>query len=170
MSSDKKKYIVTSITLGLIAASSGLLIGLSNLITSERIVQNEIERVNKGIKSIFGEEAIISKEYDLSGYQYVKYVYEVSNVDNLIGYAFKTSGSNMYGKISLLVGYNASLEFSNISVVTNEQTYASTLVDNYVIPVQEGVRDIDDVTCGATYGAKLIRDMIKEASEVVKEL
>ena len=49
--------------------------------------------------------------------------------------------------------------------IVNEQTYASTLVDNYLVPLNNGSRDLDDVTCGATYGAKLVRDMVNEAQE-----
>lgn len=74
----------------------------------------------------------------------------------------------MYGKISLLVGFNLSNELVSISVISDEQTYAQTLTDNYIVPVQEGTRDYNDVNCGATYGAKLIRDMINDASEANK--
>ena len=89
--------------------------------------------------------------------------------------AFRTTGSNSYGKISLLVGFNyyqipggevCEYVFDSISVIVNEQTYASTLVDNYINPVNDNTRNYEDVSCGATYGAKLIRDMINEAKEV----
>ena len=62
--SDKKKYVVTSITLGVIAASSAGLIGLANLITRDRIAQNEKDRINAGITRIFGQNAEISSEND----------------------------------------------------------------------------------------------------------
>ena len=41
---NKKHYILTSVTLGLIGAASALLIGVSNMITKERIAQNEINK------------------------------------------------------------------------------------------------------------------------------
>ena len=74
---------------------------------------------------------------------------------------------NMYGKISLIIGFGADLSYKGVSIVTNEQTYASTLVENYVDPMNEGNRDYIDVKCGATYGATLIKDMIEEAKEAV---
>ena len=55
--SDKKRFIITSITLGAIAACSGVLIGVTNLITRDRIAQNEIDKVNEGMKAIFKQKS-----------------------------------------------------------------------------------------------------------------
>ena len=165
----KKRYIITSITLGLIAAGSGALIGLTNLVTKDKIAQNEKDRINAGISEIFGNSAVISSENEISGYQYTNYLYHV----NESSLAFRTEGSNSYGKVSLLVGFNFSDEeykFAGLYVVVNEQTYASTLVANYLEPVNGGTRELEDVSCGATYGAKLVRDMVNEAKEVANKL
>lgn len=167
-----KHYIITSITLGSIALASALLIGLTNMITKERIIQNEINKVNSGIASIFGDNSKISEDKDIEGHNYVNHVYTVDNSeDTRLGYGFRVTGSNMYGKISLLVGFDeSSHNFMGMYIVTDEQTYAQTLEDNYIGPVNAGTRDIDDVKCGATYGATLIRDMIADASEAAKEM
>ena len=166
-----KHYILTSLTLGLIAAGSALLIGGSNMLTRDKIAQNEIDNVNKGIANIFGESAKISDESEIvsEDYSYVKYVYEVSSSDKNAGYAFRTTGSNMYGKISLLVGFSLESDFLSLSIITNEQTYAQTLVENYIEPLNKSERDLDDVSCGATYGAKLVRDMVNEAKKASLE-
>ena len=174
---NKKKFIITSITLGLIAMTSAVLIGLTNLVTKDRIAQNEKNQINNGITEIFGKNSSISAEYDLDGaglsldYKYVNYLYDVKDEnENIVGVAFKTTGSNMYGKISLLVGYTKeNLLFSGVSIIVNEQTYATTLVDNYINPLNEGERDLNDVSCGATYGATLVREMVNEAKEAAKE-
>ena len=175
--SDKKKYIITSITLGAIAASSGLLIGVTNLLTKDQIAKNEENKINNGIKEIFDQNTVKVEGFDLSeagitgDYKYVEYLYEVKDEnDNELGCAFVTSGSNNYGKISLIIGFDAvEKAFLNLSIVVNEQTYATTLVDNYINPLNNGKRDVDDVKCGATYGAKLVRDMIDEAEAAVEE-
>ena len=166
MDSQKKHYLFTSLTLGLIAASSAAIIGLTNMVTRDRIAQNEQNKINAGISEIFGENAKKSGEenYLKGEYKYIEYYYKVNEGDNQVGYAFKTSGSNMYGKISLIAGFDVkSHSFMSLSLVSNEQTYASTLVDNYVTPLNEGSKDLEDVSCGATYGAKLVRDMVNEA-------
>ena len=101
----KKHYIITSITLGVIAASSGALIGLTNLVTKDRIVENENNKINAGICEIFGKTATISSKSELSDYKYTNYVYHVTMDGNDSCVAFKTEGSNAYGKVSLLVGF-----------------------------------------------------------------
>ena len=169
---NKKHYVMVSITLGAIAAASALLIGGANYLTNEKIKQNEINNINRGIDAIFGESAEIKDQKEIANesYKYVTYYYGVAKEGSgeNIGVAYRTTGSNMYGKISLLVGFNLSNELVSISVISDEQTYAQTLTDNYIEPVQEGTRDYNDVNCGATYGAKLIRDMINDASEANK--
>ena len=164
---NKKHYILTSITLGTIAAASALLIGGANMLTRNKIAENELNRIYNGIAEIFGDSAVISSETSIEKdtYKYVEYVYEIKVNDNESGYAFRTTGSNMYGKISLIVGFNLNNEFIKMSVITDEQTYKSTLENKYIFEVNKSSRDVEDVSCGATYGAKLVRDMINEAKQ-----
>ena len=163
----KKHYVLVSVTLGAIAAASGLLIAGTNLLTEKRIEQNKEIKINNGIESIYGKDCEVSlrKEIKNDSYKHVEYVYEIKDS----GYAFKTSDSNMYGNITLIIGFNLKNEFMSLSVVNNEQTYAQTLVDNYLNPVNAGERNIDDVSCGATYGATLVRSMINEAKAACEE-
>jgi len=167
-----KKYILTGVILGSIAAVSAGLIALTNLISKDKIRQNELNKINAGIKEIFGDEASVRSSKDLEGHQYTVLLYEIENdKKEFLGYAFKSDGSNMYGKISLISGFDGvSHNFMSLYMVTNEQTYASTLVENYISPLNKEERQLEDVNCGATYGAKLVRDMVNEASEVAKEL
>lgn len=181
----KKQYVITAVTLGLIGAVSAGLIGVINLVTRDQIAQNEIEKVNKGIKEIYGKSALISKENDISGMDFSVALdgfksqfivnfstsYEVSSDETLCGYAVRATGSNDYGKISLIVGVELNTyKFKGLYEIINEQTYASTLEDKYLIPVNEGERDIDDVKCGATYGAKLVREIILKSELVIKAI
>ena len=169
---DKKHYIITSLTLGAIAATSAALIGLTNLITAKKIADNEKAQINAGIGKIYGKSASILSDSDLDEYKYSNHLYTVKTDESENNIALRTTGSNMYGKISLLVGFSLSEEaytLVGLYVVTNEQTYASTLVENYITPLNNGERDLDDVSCGATYGAKLIREMVNEAKEVANQ-
>ena len=104
--STKKHYIITAITLGAIAASSGLLIGLTNLITKEQIKQNEINKINEGMKEIFKQNSVKYEQFTLeevglkNDYKYSNIFYLVKDEnDNDLGCAIRTDGSNMYGKI-----------------------------------------------------------------------
>ena len=167
-----KKYLLTAVTLGAIAMASGLLIGATNLITKDRIAQNEKNKINNGIVEIFGNNASVKEQNKVDGdYEYVVERYAVQENNVISGYAFRTTGSNMYGKISLIIGFTSDQYiFKGLSIIANEQTYASTLVENYINPLNGGIQDVADVSCGATYGAKLVRDMVNEAQEAAKTL
>jgi len=171
-----KKYILTGVTLGCIAAVAAGLIAVTNLITAKKIAQNEIDAVNKGIASIFGDSEI-KNEGKVSGHDYVTYYYQVDYKNSELemhGYAFKCEGSNMYGKVSLIAGFDQKSNFMSLYLIKNEQTYASTLVDKYVVPLNDAESSkkdeaLDDVSCGATYGAKLVREMINDAKAASSE-
>jgi Na+-translocating ferredoxin:NAD+ oxidoreductase RnfG subunit len=175
MANNVKKYILTAIILGSIAAVAGGAVALTNLLTEKKIKQNEDNKLIVGVQEIFhNERAKVNPddEIKLSDYTYTVSYYEVKDEnDTFIGYAFKSSGSNMYGKISLISGFDAvTHNFMSVSLLNNEQTYATTLVNKYVTPLNNNKRELDDVSCGATYGAKLVRDMVNEASEVANSL
>ena len=172
--SNVKKYVLTAVTLGLIAMASGLLIGATNLITAERIEKNNQLKIENGIKEVLditGDPYVYEMDNgSLDGYKYLTKCYGVQadkDTPSFVGVAFLTSGSNMYGKVSLIIGFAPDQTFKGVSFVTNEQTYASTLVENYIDPLNEGTREIEDVKCGATYGATLVKDMINEAKDAL---
>ena len=184
--SDMKKYVLTALTLGLIAASGALLIAGANMITRERIAQNEKESVNKGIAKIFNDGQIgqdFEVDDEIKGYypdvKYSKHVYEIvksNGGDNpstyLEGLAIQTTGSNNYGKVSLIIGFTKDCVYKGLSVISNEQSFASTLKKGYLDEIKDGDKTIDDVSvsCGATYGAKLVRAMVEEAKELTRIL
>ena len=170
--SNVKKYILTAVTLGCIAMCAGALIGATNLITKDRIAENEVKRINAGFAEIYGEGATGQEDetFEYNNYTYLKARYEIADSNGInIGCAYRTLGSNAYGKISLIVGFiNGSglrYVYCGISVISNEQSFATTLEENYLTPIKNGDREIEDVKCGATYGATLVKDMIEEAKK-----
>ena len=164
--SNVKHYGLVSLTLGLIAAASAILITGSNLLTKDKIAQNEIDNITKGINFIFGDNVKIKSESGIDSYKYVDYVYEIeSDVD--LGYVFRTTGSNMYGKMTLIVGFDMLDNFVSMKTIVNEQTYTKE-VEKFITDVDNG-RSVEDVSCGATYGAKLVRDMVNEAQKASNE-
>ena len=170
-----KKYILTAITLGLIAASGALLIAGTNMITKDRIAENEQKSINNGIATIYGGNVSVKETNNIDGntYEYVTVRYSiVDDNDAPMGYAFRTDGSNNYGKISLIIGFDNACVYKGLSVIANEQSFASTLKKGYLDEIKDGSKTIDDVSvsCGATYGAKLVRAMVEEAEQAAKDL
>ena len=167
--SNMKKYILTAVTLGSIGAVSAGLIGIINMVTRNQIAANAVAKINKGLAEIY-DGATFSDKVDITGDdKYLDCYYVASKDNNQLGYVFQTSGSNMYGKVSMLVGISNDYTINRFYLITNEQTYATTLVDNYIDPFNGGDRELDDVSCGATYGAKLVRSMAEEASAWAKD-
>lgn len=160
-----KKYIITSITLGAIAASSALLIGLANMVTRDRIKQNEIAKTKAGLAEIYGSNATYGDAIEINdkNYPHLLCYYPASIDEQVIGNVFKASGKNEFGDITLLVGVSTQNEAGHIYLITNTQSYASTLVNNYVGPYNNGRVSLDDVSCGATHGAELVKELVDEA-------
>ena len=165
-----KKYILTAITLGAIAMCAGALIGATDLITRDKIAENEVKKINASFAEIYGE-GVSSKEdenFEHNNYTYLKAKYTIYDAGGTeVGSAFRTLGSNSYGKISLIVGFASDNAYKGFSVVINEQSFATTLEENYLTPISKGKKGIEDVSCGATYGATLVKNMVNEAKSAV---
>lgn len=179
MPSNMKKYLITAVTLGLIAAGGALLIAGTNALTAKTIEANQIKTINNGLATIYDVESLktdTAKLPDGQKFEYVINEYYVvkDEADTPLGYAFKTEGSNSYGKVSLIVGFNASYVYKGVAVVENGQSFASTLKKKYLNPIKEAttIEEVNevDVSCGATYGAKLVRSMVNSATEAAEYL
>ena len=174
--SNMKKYLMTAVILGSIAMASGLLIGATNLVTKSPIARNEQKKISNGLSDIYDQEVVVAKDETVTTKQnkdndlkYIDHVYFINDNNNTsLGRAFRTTGSNSYGKISLIIGFTSNGVYKGLSIVTNEQSFASTLVKGYVNPLQEAEdkeKAMANVNCGATYGATLVRDMITNATK-----
>ncbi|MGN1242945.1 MAG: hypothetical protein ACI4TN_01790, partial [Candidatus Enterosoma sp.] len=105
-----KKYLKVSLTLGLIAGCSSLLIGMTNFVTKDRIIENAKKREEDGLKKVFAsitkeeevkfEEKTIEKEYT-----YIQNIWTTTLASGSeVGTIYKTSGKNAYGSVTLLIG------------------------------------------------------------------
>jgi hypothetical protein len=171
MKEEIKKPLIVGGTLALIAGISALLIGLTNSLTASKIVANEENKVTDGLKKVYSN-ASFGEVVNLENKTYCVSYWTASENGNEIGYVYKTSGKNSYGTVTMLIGINENASLGTIALLTNTETYAGTLEDNYVSPYNSGDSkdsDIEDVSCGATFGAKLVRSMAKEAQADFKE-
>ena len=173
------KYLKVSLTLAAIASGSALLIGLVNLATVNAIKENGAKKINDGIARLcpkwqdFGTFDFVTPDdenydakYDAEKYPHLKTVYTVHWVENeqsAIRYVYNTTGKNAYGQVDLLLSINEG-KVEKMFVVTNTESYGPTLEDNYINKYNNGyLSDLADVKCGATYGAKLVKEECDEA-------
>lgn len=170
-----KKTIKIAAILGSFAAIGALSIALVNSFTDPMIEKHKVEKEKKGLAKVFGslgecdpedKENIVSEEKTyLIAYYPVK---DAEDESKTIGRIYSTRGTNAYGSVALLVGLTVEQSLYNLVVMENTESYAQTLVDNYLNPLVASSskdEDLEKVKCGATYGAKLVRDMVNEAKE-----
>ena len=78
-------------------------------------------------------------------------------------YVYNTTGKNAYGQVDLLLSVEDG-KVAKMYVVTNTESYGPTLEDNYINKYNKGyLTDLADVKCGATYGAKTVKEQCDEA-------
>ncbi len=190
MNKDIKHYLVVGGILCAIGATSALLIGLTNLVTSGPIEEHAKIKEEQALKEVFlnddgtlptdlvsGEklslkEGIDSKFDNLLCYWNPKSSEEKDGVDEKYGYVFKAEAAdkNNYGTITLLVAINNDYSIGRISIVKNTESYANVVQKDYIDPYNKGDILLNDVTCGATFGATAIKEMATSASNYVKEV
>lgn len=169
------KYVRVGGTLGLIAASSALLIGLTNAITAPRIEENKKNEVLKKLKVCFGEDVEIdtANQKDWTAEKpapvYVKTSYPASKDGASVGTLYQMRGTNSYGVIEMMIGVYEDDTLTRMTFVENGQSYKTTLETNYIEPFNNAADKnaaLENVKCGATFGATLIRDMVNEAKQL----
>lgn len=163
-----KKYIITSLTLCLIAGASAGIIGLAHYVTSPVLESNNDDATTKLLRQVFGDNSTFSSETTIENKQYLLSYWTAKVNGSEVGDVFKTSGTNNYGGISMIVGIKTDGSVGKIYLITNTESYA-TYVNLYVDEYNSGERTLDDVQCGATKGATLVKNMAVAAQNFYKE-
>lgn len=167
MNAKVKKYLTVGLTLAILSGTAALLIGLTDYFTAPKIKENEALKLTASLKVVYPSATKTSDATALEGGEYCSEYYVAYKDETELGYIYKASGTNQFGVITLLAGISDS-KLDRISLLANGQTLAGTLVDGYVTPLNNKTAALDDVSCGATFGAKLIRSMVNEAIDFYK--
>ena len=164
------KYFKISSVLALISLICALIIGGTNLLTSSVIKANKEKTELETIQKIFADyDNNNSQELESNNAAINKKILAKDKDNNELGYIYNVSGKNAYGTISLMVAIKDGSLYQ-VEFITNEQSFATALNKKYLDPLMAGERQLEDVSCGATYGAKLVRDMVKEAISAAEYL
>ena len=181
------KYFKVSVVLAAIALVCSVIIAAMNLVTAPVIASNKAETELQTIQKIFADysDEKSAKEENVSD-SITKKILASDKDGNVLGYVYIVTGKNAYGTITLMVAIKDG-NLYQVEFVTNEQSFASTvekhLHSSYpssdkksievgftsdsglskVGPLSEDNVDNVDVKCGATYGAKLVKELIKVA-------
>lgn len=170
MNKQTKHYLYVGIVLASIGVVvSAAIVGV-NYLTKDKIAENQKILKDYARREVF-PDCEFDEEVSIKNEEYLLSYCTGYKNDKEFGDVYYTSGKNMYGAISMMIGIYTSGELGHISLVQNTQSFASTVFDNYVTPYNQNPSSskLDDVKCGATYGAKLIREMALKAQSHYKE-
>lgn len=167
MDKQKKHYLYVGIVLACIGVVvSAAIVGV-NALTKDKIAQNEKDSKEKAMRNVF-PDCTFGETTNISNVEYLVSYTTASKSGTEQGDVYYTSGKNAYGAISMMIAIYVNGQLGNISLVENTQSFASPVEDNYVNPYNKNEITIDDVRCGATYGATLIKNMAKAAQNHYK--
>ncbi len=168
---ERKRILLVGGTLSLIGGIAALLIGAANALTAPVIAANDLAAQEAAMKSVYSAYASAGDPITIHGASYVtKYWVAYDAKENELGYIYRANGKNKYGSIAFLVGIHgasAAPILGKISLITDTETFKEKLEDGYVDPYNANpAANLENTKCGATHGATLIRDMVKEAKGV----
>lgn len=179
----KNNIKIASILCG-IALICALLIASFNMLTSEIIKENSEKTELQTIQAIYSDydsskSVVLPEATDSS---ITKIVEAKDSSSNLLGYVYTVSGTNAYGKITLMVAVKND-KVIQVEFLENTQSFASTVVAHvqasYPCSAENviyiGIKPSEttkigelssaevnsiDTSCGATYGANLVKELV----------
>ena len=167
MKFDFKKILRIALTLMLVAGISGVVIVLlNNYVTASIIEENEIKKENNALALIYPDSSYNVLEENVDGT--ILKITEAKKDDEVVGYIYKVTGKNSYGSITIMLGINSNGVVSKLTLTENTESFKTT-VDEYVaskyLDDTVSLDNIDsiDTKCGATYGAKLVKNLVNAA-------
>lgn len=189
MNETLKKILKVSLVLGSISAVSAGVIGLANAVTAPKIKENASKKEMDALPMIYGGEVkdysevtydsadaqgnaikvSVNEKYKVT-YTQKQWVFNGEGAANG-SFVFKCYGKNGYGDVTMVIGITKAGALCTIYMIEDTESYKNILEPNYVDVYNRGCdkeADIENVKCGATYGATMIRDMAREAQSVVQ--
>lgn len=186
----KKNFIISGI-LAAIALVCALCIAGVNMFTSTIIADNAAKTELDTCKSIFSDyDDEKSEEIAVDNSYITKKVLAKNSSSEELGYLYTVSGKNAYGTITLMVAIQNGKVYQ-VEFLENGQSFASTVAshvkENYPSSKDEVVYPLIkpsdtpevgalegaqlegiDTSCGATYGANLVKELVTVALEDAK--
>ncbi len=183
MMQNNEKPIVLSVVLLVISVVVAMLLSFTNLITEEKIAQNNLEEQNKAKQEVLSAYKFVDLGYTDG---IVKGVFEGKDGSgNTLGWCVNLTPNGYGGQIDLMVGIDKDKNLSGIKVVSNSETAGlgakcanpdfSDRFEEKEMPlsvIKNGTPKNNEVVAitGATITSKAIIGAVNEAYDVVCEI
>ena len=166
-----KQYLKVALVLMLITSICAVLIALLNTVTAPIIEKNAYDKEQKTLSVMYDNAVFEETEYneDSKGIE-KKFIAKDKDTSNVLGYVYIVSGKNAYGMIRLMVRVENE-KATKVEVMDNTESFKKKVNDFINGNVKTNDLTINDlyaldVKCGATYGAKLVQELL---NVVIKE-
>ena len=187
-----KNYLKIASVLSLIALVCALIIASVYLLTQPMIKANQINAELETRQAIFpAYDLEKSVELEVDDPAILSKILAKDSNGTELGYLYTVSQTNSYGNITLMVAIDNNGNVLQVEILRNEQSFGSTVAqhvkENYpsskdnviyigikpeeLTPVGSlSEADVDniDTSCGATYGANTVKELIKIALQDAK--
>lgn len=179
-----KENFKLGITLLIITAIAGVLLGFSNDLTKEAILENA--KINKeDLKAILPQAEAI-QDIEFTETETVKEVYEAVNGTDVVGHVLKVTSKGFHGPIDFVVAIAEEGNVSGIRVLSHSETPglgAKIIEDNFTLrfkakPIAEFLEVVKvtpnkdsevEAISGATTSSKATVNAVNDAIKFYKE-
>lgn len=163
MKKNVKEALKTTLVLGGIVLGAGALIGVTSAITSPFIQAHSDAAVLEAINEVFPDADGVGEVEELSENGLTSR-YQAKKGNDDIGWAYRGNGTSAYGEaIEVVIAIDTDYNVGRIALVSSPTTYSPTLESGYIDPWNEGDITLDDVSCGATSSAGVVRNIANAA-------
>lgn len=163
-----KYYLRIAGMLLVICAITALVVAGVNAITTDKIEENNIKKMNDTITDIFGE-GITTEALTLETAEPVNAIYEVRKGDTLLGYAVHTMPVGFKAEIEMMVGFDTELNCKAVRIINLSETpgLGSRVEDPAFLDQFKG-KNFDAIS-GATISSMTVKNGVDSAREALEK-
>lgn len=166
------KYLHLTLVLFIISALSGILLGATNLLTKDKIAENQRIKIENGIKQIFPDASYRNYEGFEKG-KILLNLYEVLDEnEEVIGYVFNVNGPKAMDEINALVGIDVEGKITGIAFIKVTETKGigdvimkKSFYEQYLGEPKASY----DTIAGSTISTRSMNEAVMEAQKYFQE-
>ena len=166
--SNAKFILGITLKLFVICTLTALLLACVNALTADKIAQNAANEKTAAIESIFPEFS--SSEQINPVPDGVSALYAISSDTEKIGYAAELNPLGFGGKMSVMIGVDASGKVVGVKLISHSETPGlgtrvgeADHLNQYIGRDSESIKSDIDVITGSTISSNAIRDAVAKA-------
>ena len=173
-----RDIIKMGIILLIITSVSGMVLGATNSVTEEIIMERSLEEVITSIESLIqdADEFEIIEEDDVIERDRIREVYVGYENGSVAGFAIKSFGQGYGGEVEVMVGIIGDGTISGVQVMSQSETpgLGDKITEESFLENYRGNKTGEDVTIdtigGATVSSNAVNTAVEEAASLYEDI